>query len=320
MKSARRTLMVIALLGAASWVVAARVQRLRPDDFLPEMNQPIEPGHIIGNIYYVGTNGVSSFLVVTPNGHILLDSGFNQSVPLIRNSVGTLGFRFEDIRILLSTHAHFDHVAGHALIQEQTGAQIMASERDAEVIARGGDDLWEGWRGSRVDRVIRHGDHVRLGGTDLTAHLTPGHTAGCTTWTMDTVEAGRKYGVVFVGGYGINPGVRLVGNTEYPNIAEDYARTFRVLNAIRPDVFLAQHPEIFAYEDKRRRRRTGSQPSPFIDPAGYRERVREGEKAYQDQLRRERSGKNEPRGTPEMYNERFATSGPEDAGRGFLHR
>jgi metallo-beta-lactamase class B len=140
--------------------------------------------------------------------------------------------------------------------------------------------------------MIRDGDRVRLGGTELTAHLTPGHTKGCTTWTMDAVDGGRKYRIVFVGGYGINPGVRLVGNKEYPDIAEDYARTFRVLNSIRPDVFLAQHPEIFAYEDKRRWLAAGSRQNPFIDPAGYRERVREGEKAYRDQLRRERSGQN----------------------------
>ena len=143
----------------------AAQQRLNPVDFLPDMNQPVEPLHIIGNVYYVGTNGVSSFLIVTPEGHILLDSGFNQSVPLIRKSIGSLGFRFEDIRILLSTHAHFDHVAGHGLIQEQTGARVMASERDAEVIARGDESLWEGWRPSRVDRVIRDGDRVRLGGS-----------------------------------------------------------------------------------------------------------------------------------------------------------
>jgi metallo-beta-lactamase class B len=294
MKRSLLAITVIALCGAIAWMIPASAQRLRPDDFLPEMNQPIEPVRIIGNIHYVGTNGVSSFLIVTRDGHILLDSGFNQSVPLIRQSIGTAGFRFADIRILLSTHAHFDHVAGHALIQEQTGAQIMASEHDAEVIARGGDEVWEGWRGSRVDRVISDGDHVRLGGVELTAHLTPGHTEGCTTWTMDTIDSGRKYRVVFVGGYGINPGVRLVGNKQYPDIAENYARTFRVLNSIRPDVFLAQHPEIFDYENKRRRMGAGSGENPFIDPAGYRERVREGEKAYRDQLQRERSGQNPP--------------------------
>jgi metallo-beta-lactamase class B len=282
---------VVALCGAVAWMIPASAQRLRPDDFLPEMNQPIEPVHIIGNIYYVGTNGVSSFLIVTPDGHVLLDSGFNQSVPLIRDSIGAIGFRFEDIRILLSTHAHFDHVAGHALIQEQTGAQIMASAHDAEIIARGGDELWEGWRGSRIDRVIRDGDRVRLGGVELTAHLTPGHTKGCTTWTMHTTDGSREYRVVFVGGYGINPGVRLVGNKEYPDIADDYARTFRVLQSIRPDVFLAQHPEIFDYENKRRRARAGNRENPFIDPAGYRERVRAGETAYRDQLQRERSGR-----------------------------
>lgn len=281
---------VIALFAIVPWMLADSPQRLRPDEFLPEMNQPIEPVRIINNIYYVGTNGVSSFLIVTRDGHILLDSGFNQSVPLIRRNIGAVGFRYEDIRVLLSSHAHFDHVAGHALIQQQTGAQIMASEHDAEVIARGGDELWEGWRASRVDRLIRDGDQVTLGDVAMTAHLTPGHTKGCTSWTMDTVEGARKYRVIFVGGYGINPGVRLVGNTEYPDIADDYARTFRVLNSLQPDVFLAQHPDIFDYDNKRRRVGAENGKNPFIDPAGYRERVREGENAYLDQLRRERSG------------------------------
>ena len=286
-KSGCSVLLATVLVAALEAWAGAAHQRLSPVDFLPDMNQPVEPLHIIGNIYYVGTNGVSSFLIVTPEGHILLDSGFNQSVPLIRTSIGSLGFRFEDIRILLSSHAHFDHVAGHGLIQEQTGARVMASERDAEVIARGDESLWEGWRPSRVDRVIRDGDRVRLGGAELTAHLTPGHTKGCTTWTMEAVDGGKKYRVVFVGGYTINPGVRLLGNSDYPNIVDDFARTFRVLNSLKPDIFLAQHPDIFWLEEKRRKLNDGAAGNPFIDPGGYRERVREGEAAYRNQLRRE---------------------------------
>jgi metallo-beta-lactamase class B len=251
------------------------------------MNQPVPPAHIIGNIYYVGTNAVSSFLIVTPDGSILIDSGFNQSVPLIRDSITKLGFRFDDIRVLLSTHAHFDHVAGHALIQQQTGAQIVASRADAEIIARGGDELWEGWHGSKVTRIVTDNDKVRLGGVELQAHLTPGHTEGCTTWTMTVSEGNRRYGVVFVGGYGINPGVRLVGNSAYPRIAADYALTFRVLKRLKPDVFLAQHPEIFNLREKLERRRAGAKQNPFIDPEGYRSAVQAGESAYLDQLRRE---------------------------------
>jgi metallo-beta-lactamase class B len=269
--------------------VGGTPQQLRTDDFLPEMNQPVEPAHIIDNIYYVGTNGVSSFLIVTPKGHILLDSGFNQSVPLIRNSVVTLGFRFEDIRILLSSHAHFDHVAGHALIQEQTGAQVMASALDAEVISRGDEQLWAGWRGARVDRLLHDGDIVRLDDVELTAHLTPGHTKGCTTWTMDAVDDGRKLQVVFIGGSGINPGVQLVGNKEYPDIADDYARTFTVLKGLKPEVFLAQHPDIFGFEDKVRQLRSGAEHNPFIDPEGFRQHVKESEDAYREQLQRERA-------------------------------
>jgi metallo-beta-lactamase class B len=289
MTAHRSVIVTVLLLAVPTWFAAA-MQRLNPEEFLPEMNQPVEPVHIIGNIYYVGTNAVSSFLIVTPAGHILLDSGFNQSVPLIRDSIGKLGFRFEDIRVLLSTHAHFDHVAGHSLIQQQTGAQVIASEPDAAIIARGGEELWEGWRGSRVDRIIRDNEPVRLGGVALRAHLTPGHTEGCTTWTMDTTDAGHKYRVVFVGGYSINPGVRLVGNSAYPRIADDYERTFRVLKALKPQVFLAQHPDVFGFDDKVRKVRAGAKQNPFIDPEGYRQRVQEGEDAYRQQLRRERSG------------------------------
>ena len=252
------------------------------------MNQRVEPAHIIANIYYVGTNGVSSFLIVTPAGHILIDSGFNQSVPIIRENVTQLGFRFEDIRMLLSSHAHFDHVAGHALIQEQTGAQIIASRADAAIIARGGDELWEGWRGGKVDRIVGDNEVVRLGDVELQAHLTPGHTEGCTTWTTAVRDGNRRYNVVFVGGYTINPGVRLVGNAAYPRIAEDYARTFRVLKRLKPDVFLAQHPDIFGLEEKLQRRRAGVKENPFVDPEGYRKAVQAGEEAYLQQLRRER--------------------------------
>ena len=234
----RRALLTALILSGIS-CVAVESQRLKPEDFLPEMNQPVAPVQIIGNIYYVGTNGVSSFLVVTSAGHILLDSGFNQSVPLIRESVTQLGFRFEDIRMLLSSHAHFDHVAGHALVQQLTGAQIIASQKDGEVIARGDEALWEGWQGSRVDRLVADDDVVSLGGVELRAHLTLGHTEGCTTWTMETTVGNDRHRVVFAGGYGINPGVKLVGNSTYPQIAADYARTFSVLKRLKPDVFLA---------------------------------------------------------------------------------
>ncbi len=281
-------IMVSALLfSACAWLVDPS-ERLRPEDFLPEMNQPMPPARIIGNIYYVGTNGVSSFLIVTPDGHILIDSGFNQSVPLIRDSVRALGFRFEDIRILLSSHAHFDHVAGHSMTQKLTGAQIIASRADAEVIARGDDRLWAGWHGSRVTRIVGDNEVVQLGGVTLKAHLTPGHTEGCTTWTMEATEAGQTYGVVFAGGYGINPGVRLVGNRAYPGIADDYAHTFRVLEALKPDVFLAQHPDLFRLEEKLQKARERATPNPFVDPDGYRKAVEAAEAAYLDQLHRER--------------------------------
>lgn len=248
-----------------------------------DWNRPMEPFRLIGNIYYVGPQGLSSYLITTPEGHILIDSGFERTVPLIRESVRKMGFRFQDIKILLSSHAHSDHVAGHALVKEFSGARVMASQADAAVISAGGAG-----RPVPVDRILQDGDTVKLGGVTMTAHLTPGHTQGCTTWTMTVEESGRKHDVVFVGGYSINTGVRLVHNAGYPEIADDYARTFRVLKSLSCDVFLAQHGDMFGLEEKARKLRAGAKPNPFIDPDGYRKAVEAAERTYREQLRRER--------------------------------
>ena len=261
-----------------------------------DWNRPYEPFHIIANIYYVGPSGLSAHLITTPEGHILIDSGYEQTVPLIRESVTRLGFRFEDVKILLSSHAHSDHVAGHRAVQRQTGARIMAMAGDAEVIEGGGkgDFRWEGissWPPATVDRVLRDGDTVTLGGVTVTAHLNPGHSKGCTTWTMDITENGRDLQVVFVGGVSINDGVRLVGNPKFPEIADAYARTFRHLKSLRGDVFLSQHAEQHNMHEKRERMKAGAKTNPFIDPQGYRRFVEEYERRYLDQLARERAAR-----------------------------
>lgn len=258
-------------------------------------NDPVEPFRVIANIHYVGSTGLSSYLITTPRGHILIDTGFEETVPVIRNSVRKLGFKFEDIKIILCSHAHIDHVAGHALARELSGAQVMAMAGDAEVISTGGkgDFRWEGeyaWKPCKVARVLQDGDTVELEQVRLKAHLTPGHSKGCTTWTTTVEEGGRKYNVVWVGGTSINPGVKVSSMPKYPNIAEEYARTFKILKSLSCDVFLAQHPPIFSMHEKLRRIAEGEKANPFVDPHGYRTAIEQQERIYLEQLQRERSG------------------------------
>lgn len=268
------------------------------DRTIRSLNRAVEPFRVIGNIHYVGPSGVSSFLIATPEGHILIDTGFEETVPLIGEGVAKLGFRVEDIKILLSSHAHFDHVGGHARMKKQTGAAIVMSDADAALLANGGkgdvlplgDDL-AAYPPARADRVVRDGETVSLGGVVLTAHLTPGHTKGCTTWTMDVADGGKTLRIVFYGSTTLLPGVRLVGNPTYPAIAEDFAASFRSLKALPCDVFLAPHGVMFGREEKARRLKAGERPNPFIDPDGYRGFVERSERVFLDQGRREREAK-----------------------------
>lgn len=261
------------------------------------MNRPFPPCRIMGNLYYVGASDVASYLITTSDGHILINSGFEATVPLIRDSARKLGFRYEDIKVLLNSHAHIDHAGGHAALKKQTGARIMMSEADAALLARGGrgdflpakDEVVD-YEPAQADRIIRDGDIVTLGGVTLIAHLTPGHTKGCTTWTMKVEQDGKSYGVVFHGGTTILPTVRLVDNPKYPEMVEDFERTFRVLKELPCDIFLAPHGSQFGLAGKARRRSAGGGPNPFIDPEGYRSFVARGEEAFRRQLDRERRG------------------------------
>jgi metallo-beta-lactamase class B len=261
------------------------------------MNRPFEPFRLIGNISYVGASDVSSFLITTPEGHILLDSGFEATVPLIRAGVRKLGFRFEDIRILLNSHAHVDHAGGHALLKRLTGARIVMSAADARLLARGGrgdvlpvSEEVIAYEPAQADRLIDDGDRVTLGGVTLTAHLTPGHTQGCTTWTMVVAEGGTNYDVVFYGSTTLLPGVRLLENPKYPGMAEDFARTFRVLKSLPCDVFLGPHGSQFGLRDKARRLAAGAKPNPFLDPAGYQAFLARSEEIVLQRGERERRG------------------------------
>jgi metallo-beta-lactamase class B len=260
----------------------------------PDWTEPFPPFRIAGNLYYVGSKGLANFLITTPQGHILINSDLEASVPLIRNSVEKLGFKFTDIRILLISHAHWDHDGGSAAVKKLTGAKYMVMDADVPVVESGGKaDFQYGNRPAslypptKVDRVLHDGDEVKLGGVTLVAHLTPGHTKGCTTWTMKVDEAGQVYDVVIVGSPNVNEGYKLVGNASYPEIASDYERTFRVLKSLPVDIFLGAHGDYFDLKTKYARLKEGG-VSPFIDPAGYKAYVADREAAFRRELAKQK--------------------------------
>jgi metallo-beta-lactamase class B len=288
-----KSLLFVALLLFSSNVAVAQEDEATRRDW----NRPVKPFRVVGNIYYVGVAGVTSFLITTPQGHILLDSGFAETVPLIQDSVKQLGFKLEDVKVLINSHAHFDHAGGFARLKKLSHAKLMISEADAKLISDGGRSDFQ-WRDNtsfhfepaEVDRLLRDKDKVELGGVTMIARITPGHTKGCTTWTMKVRKAGRDLDVVFVGSTTI-PGYKLVNNSLYPNIAEDYAYTFALLKALPCDVFLAPHGSFFALDEKRLRLEKGGKTNPFIDPQSYRQFIAWTEKAYQKQLTEERQQK-----------------------------
>ena len=251
------------------------------------------PAHcVIGNVYYVGSKDLASYLITTPEGHILINSGFERTVPLIRKSVESLGFKMSDIKILLASHAHSDHVAGHALMQKATGAKVFVMRGDDKVIASGGEGQYlyalNRWNPCKVDRVLEDGDLVKLGGVILGARRTPGHPRGCTTWTWRTESGGKTYDVVVVGSPNVNPGYRLVDNKEYPEIGDDFAKTFEVLKRLHCDVFLGAHGGYYGMVEKYERVKKGTEANPFVDPEGYRSFVAQKERIFRDALATQR--------------------------------
>jgi metallo-beta-lactamase class B len=260
----------------------------------PDWTNPFPPYRIIGNIYYVGSQGLGVYLITTPQGNILINSNLEKSVPMIRESVEKLGFRFSDTKILLISHAHWDHCAGSAAVKELTGAKYMVMDADVPAIEDGGklnfgrdskfsDSGVSQYQPAKVDRVLHDGDQVKLGDTVLTAQLTPGHTKGTTTWTMKVADGGKTYNVVIVGSPNVNPGYKLVNNTLYPQIASDYERMFRVLKSLPCDVFLGAHGDYYGMEAKYARMKQGG-PNPFIDPEGYKSYITEREQTFRAEL------------------------------------
>jgi metallo-beta-lactamase class B len=230
-----------------------------------DRNKPFPPHKVIGNIYFVGTADLGSYLITTPEGHILVNTDYESTVPLIRSGVEKLGFKFTDIKIILGSHAHGDHMEGDAMVKELTAARVMALEQDVPALKK----MMPGGKPHPVDRVLHDGEEVKLGGTAMTAHLTAGHTKGCTTWSTKASEAGKTYDVVIVCSVGFNPGYVLVNNHDYPQIADDYVRSFATLRSLKCDVFLGAHSPFYDLEAKYPKLQAGGS-NPFIDPAGYR--------------------------------------------------
>jgi metallo-beta-lactamase class B len=245
--------------------------------------QPYPAHKVLGNVYYVGSEALATYLITTPEGHILINSGFEATVPLIRSSVESLGFKMKDVKIILASHAHSDHVAGHARLQELTGAKVYVMKGDDKVISSGGEGQYlytdSRWTPCKVDRVLADGEEVKLGGETLVAHSTPGHTAGCTTWAWKATDGDKKYDVVVIGSPNVNPGYQLVGNKAYPKIADDFAKTFAVLKKLPCDIFLGAHGEYYGMKAKYDRL-IKTDANPFIDPKGYQAYVAEKEKVF----------------------------------------
>jgi len=249
----------------------------------PDWHTPFPAFKIGGNLYYVGTADLAVYLINTPHGNILINSDFPEDVPLIRKSIEQLGFKYADTKIMLISHAHGDHDAATGLITKETGAKLMVMDGDVaeeQSTARGRP-------GAHVDRVLHDGDTVELGGSKLTAHLTPGHTKGCTTWTMQVQEGGRRLNAVIIGSPNVNAGYVLVGNKNYPQIAQDYEKTFAVLKRLPVDLFLGAHGAYFGLKAKYEKMKAGG-ANPFIDPAGYKAYVEEREQTFRKELERQK--------------------------------
>jgi metallo-beta-lactamase class B len=241
--------------------------------------------------YYVGSKGLANYLITTPQGHILINSDLEANVPLIRASVEKLGFKFADIKILLISHAHWDHDAASATIKQATGAKYMVMEGDVPVVESGGkSDFQYGntpsslYPPTKVDRVLHDGDDVRLGDAVLVARLTPGHTKGCTTWTMKVTDGGKTYNVAIVGSPNVNPGYKLVNNPRYPTIAADYQKMFDVLKALSCDIFLGSARKLLRHGSQACADDEGG-PNPFIDPDGYKKFVTDKDQEFQPSSR-----------------------------------
>lgn len=294
MNRTSRYLSVVAFLCIAMFF-SSPVAHAQADETSRSWNQPVKPFRIVGNLYYVGASDITSYLITTPQGHILLDSGFVETVPQIKNNVAQLGFRMEDVKILLNSHAHYDHAGGLALLKQMAGAKLYASVADAEALATSdkdnphwGDRFY--FDPVKADILLRDGDKVELGGVTMVARLTPGHTKGNTTWTMKVLEGGKTYNVVFAGSMSA-PGFKLVDNAKHPNLVADYEHSFRLLKSLPCDIFLSSHASFFDMKRKLEQLSAGAKTNPFVDRQGYLNYIRWTEKSFKELVQKQRQAK-----------------------------
>jgi metallo-beta-lactamase class B len=263
----------------------------------PDWTRPFAPFRMIGNIYWVGSYDLSSFLITTPRGHILINTGVGDTATQIKASVERLGFKLEDVKILTTTQGHYDHVAGMAELKRMTGARLLVEEQDKELLESGGkkdfrfgDTPDAQFEPATVDGTFKDSDTIALGGTVLTAHHHPGHTKGSTSFTLNVREGAKSYRVIIANMASINPGVNVTGMPTYARIGDDYARTFKLQKDMQIDVWLASHASQFKLHDKYK---PGDpfKADRFVDPLGFKAAVAQLEKRYREQLAIDRAHK-----------------------------
>jgi metallo-beta-lactamase class B len=283
----RRTIVIL-----AGFFLASNNLFAQADETSRSWNKPVAPFRIAGNLYYVGAVEITSYLITTPEGHFLLDGGFVETAPQIERNITELGFQLTDVKFLLNSHAHFDHAGGLAELKKVTGARFVASERDAPLLRSGGHgDFRFGdtltFPPIAPDRIVHDGEALQLGNQIMIAHLTPGHTKGCTTWTMKIHAENKVYDVVFVGSQSALD-YKFVGEESYAGITDDFERSFALLKHLPCDIFLASHGSFFHFVEKHERL-FGGNSNAFIDPDGYKTYLRESERDFRNKLGRQKS-------------------------------
>ena len=256
-----------------------------------DMHREFPAFKVAGNLYYVGTADLAVYLVNTPQGNIMINTDYKQDLPTVKHAIESLGFKYSDTKILLISHAHGDHDEATEVVRKETGAKLMVMDADVP----DEESTANGRPGAHVDRVLHDGDTVELGGSKLVAHLTPGHTKGCTTWTMQVRDGTRTLNAVIVGSPNVNPGYILVGNKNYPRIADDYVKTFAVLKSLPCDLFLGAHGAYFGMKAKYEKMKAEG-GNPFIDPEGYKAYIAEREGTFRAEWARQQRNPGTPAG------------------------
>ncbi len=286
----KKHVLTMALLSVSTiGVIAQDLPKLLPDDLFrrnigtPEMlDKQFPPHKIIDNIYYIGTESLASFLITTDAGHILVNTDFERNVPTLKDSVEKLGFKFTDIKLIIGSHEHADHMEGDALAKEMSGAAVVVMQEQVP----GLEAMKPGGKPHPLDRIIHDGDTLTLGNETLTAHLTPGHSVGCTSWELTVNEISQDYKVVINCSVGVNPNYQLYNNPTNPTIVEQYRYSHLKLRSLAADVPLGSHPAMYNMNEKYAR--IGQSPNPFIDPAGYLYEIAINEQAMNLRLEEQR--------------------------------